>query len=78
MTFEQWMSVATTVGAILGSAGALIYQLRQLTIRIDGRMTELLELTRAAAQATGELVGRDTQIATQTALIAATDAERAP
>jgi hypothetical protein len=47
------VAVLAGLTALLGAVGAVIVQLRRLEIRVDGRLTELLELTRTAAMAEG-------------------------
>lgn len=44
---------------VLAQAAQTTNRVEQLEIKVDGRLTKLLEITEQAAQAKGELIGRD-------------------
>jgi hypothetical protein len=55
---EQITAVLGGLAAVIGAFGVLVAQVASLRKAVDGRLTELVEATRASAQAQGELVGR--------------------
>lgn len=66
MTFEVLTSVLQALAALCVAVTALVaalvaiyVQLRQTHSIVNSRMTELVEATRQAASAQGELLGRD-------------------
>ncbi len=59
MTPEQLVAVIGAITALVAALGAVFVQLRQTHALINSRMTELLETTKMAAQAKGELAGRE-------------------
>lgn len=59
MTTEQLVAVLGAITALVIAVGAVMQQLLALRKQIDGRMGEMLELTRLAATREGELQGRD-------------------
>jgi hypothetical protein len=52
-------AIAAGIVTILGALGSLYLQLHRYQQRVDGRLTELLELTRSSAKAEGKLEGPD-------------------
>jgi len=48
-------AVAAAVVVVLGAIGALYVKIHSVGVQVNGRMTELLELTRKAAYARGQL-----------------------
>ncbi len=59
MTPEQAAALIVAITGLVGALGAVFVQLRQTHSLINSRMTELVETTKLAAQARGELAGRD-------------------
>lgn len=59
MTPEQATALIVALTGLIGALGAIFVQMRQTHKLVNSRMTELVEATRQAAQAHGELVGRD-------------------
>lgn len=59
MTPEQFVAIIGSLTALIVAVGAAIVQIVQLRAKVDGRLSELLAITRAGARTEGELVGRD-------------------
>jgi hypothetical protein len=59
MTVEQLVAVLGAVTLLLGAITALFVQIRRLEFRVDGRLTQLLELTKVAAIAEGKLAEKE-------------------
>lgn len=59
MTNEQLLAYVVALTAFMTSIAAILSQVAALRKTIDGRMTELLEITRTSAHREGELAGRD-------------------
>jgi hypothetical protein len=61
LTAQDWViiigAIATATVAIIGAIGTLLQEARATRKAIDGRMTELVEATRAGALAQGKLEG---------------------
>ena len=59
MTAQEWVAIigalAGAVALILGAVGALWVRIHGYQQTIDGRMSELMELTRTSARAEGRL-----------------------
>jgi hypothetical protein len=53
---------AVTVSLIAAVSGVVIAMLQRLTKRVDGRLTELLELTRKSSHAEGVRDGKQSDI----------------
>jgi hypothetical protein len=58
---EQWTALLVALGAILAAFAAVLTQVVALRRQVNGRLEQLLEQTRVAAQHRGELEGRDWQ-----------------
>lgn len=76
MTVDQFVAVMGAFTALIGALGVIYVQLLQNHRAVNGRMTELLEMTRQAAQTKGELAGRDFVAGVQ--LERPAEAERVP
>lgn len=50
-------AILTAAAAVLTAIAALFVQIRKLEARVDGRLTELLEMTRRASKAEGVVEG---------------------
>lgn len=59
MSVDQFTAVMIALATLLSAIAALFAQIVSLRKKVDGRLTELLAVTRAAAQLKGELAGRD-------------------
>jgi len=59
MTPEQLVAILVAITGVLGAIGILIGQIRQLRHEVNGRLSELLFVTAAAAHKEGEMMGRD-------------------
>ena len=59
MTTDQFVAVLGALTALVVAASGLAFQVRSYHREVDGRMSELLELTRTAAHAQGVLQGAD-------------------
>jgi len=55
---EQLVAVLAGFTALLVAAGAILRQLLELRREVDGRLTQLLNLTRTSSVALGDLQGR--------------------
>ena len=58
MSPEQLVAVLAGITALLVATGAVLRQVLELRREVDGRLTQLLELTRTAAVSRGDLQGR--------------------
>ena len=58
MSPEAWVAILTAAGAFLLAVAAVIRELRGLRTQIDGRLEQMLTLTRNSAAARGNLEGR--------------------
>lgn len=58
MTTEQLVAVLGAVTALVLAFAAVLRQVGELRREVDGRLTQLLELTRVSATAKGDLQGR--------------------
>ncbi len=58
MSPEQIVALLVAFAGVLSAVGVVIAQVASLRRAVDGRMTEMLELTRQSADATGQLAGR--------------------
>lgn len=56
MTVEQLIAILGAVTLLIGSITALFVQMKKLELRVDGRLTQLLELTQMSALAEGKLL----------------------
>lgn len=65
MTVEAITALVVAITGLIAALGAVFVQLRQTHTLINSRMTQLLDETRSAAQARGELTGRDHSTGTQ-------------
>jgi hypothetical protein len=55
VTPEQFVTVLTALSVLFGAITAALLQLHKLELRVDGRLTELLALTKSSARAEGRL-----------------------
>ena len=60
MSATDLVAIIAAITALLGSRTAMFVQLRRLELRVDGRLSELLELTRKSSKAEGVLEGSNT------------------
>jgi hypothetical protein len=60
MTSDQQFILAliAAIGTLAASMAAVFVQLRSLKVHVNSRMDQLLELTRSASKAEGNLAGR--------------------
>ena len=59
MSVEQFVAVLGGFTALLVAIGTLLVQVRSLRQQVDGRLTELLSLTRSSSRAEGALDERE-------------------
>lgn len=59
ITPEQFVAILGSIAAAIVAIGGVYVQVHQLHTKVNGRLTELLELTRTAALAKGKLEGPD-------------------
>lgn len=59
MTIEQFVAIMGAATTLIGVLGAIFVQLRATHQAVNGRMEELIRVTRQAATKEGELAGRD-------------------
>lgn len=59
MTNDQLTALLGAIALVLTGLAAVLAQLVALTRKVDGRLTQLLEITSKGAGAEGELRGRD-------------------
>jgi hypothetical protein len=59
MTPEQFTAIVVAITGLIAAVGAVFVQLRQTHSLLNGRMTQLIEQTKIAATASGEMAGRD-------------------
>jgi hypothetical protein len=55
---EQLVALIVALTGLLGAVGIAIRQIVELRREVDGRLTQLLELTRVSSVARGDLQGR--------------------
>jgi hypothetical protein len=59
VTSQDWVAIIGAIAAgfvlVLTAVGALYQRIHQYQERVDGRMTELLDLTRQSSRAEGRL-----------------------
>ena len=53
MSPEQFIALVVAITPLVAAIGAVYIQLKSLTRRVDGRLTELLELIRTSSHAEG-------------------------
>jgi hypothetical protein len=59
MSVEQLVAILGAAAVLIGSVTALLRQMHRLELRVDGRLTQLLELTKTAAIAEGKLIEKE-------------------
>jgi hypothetical protein len=59
VTPEQFSGIIVAVTGLVAAIGLLVTQVRGLRKDLNGRMQELLDTSKLAAQKDGELAGRD-------------------
>lgn len=63
MSPEQGTALIAAITALVIAVGGVLAQLRQTHALLNGRMTQLIAETKLASQKTGELDGRDLEVA---------------
>jgi hypothetical protein len=59
VSVEQFIAILTALTALLVAVGGVFAQVRQTHELVNGKMSELVQLTGIAAKKEGELEGRD-------------------